>query len=521
MVINNITSRIYNTGLKSATEINEEFVVRTKEFEAIWEDLKTSTMQFPEQDYFIVGERGMGKTMLLAKIKIAVQQDKKLSKWLIPVAYPEEQNNVTELYDLWLNTAAYLGEKHPELFEDLNQQLEDLEINEATEEEAFKMLNDTLNQEKKKLILLIDNFDEILKNIPEKENRRLREIMITNNNLRIIGASANAMEHNFRYDKAFYDHFAEIKLQGLTREETKQLFDSKINKIENEEKVIKYKQHKLETLRQLSGGNIRNLIIFFDILLKNKNSSLMEDLGEVLERVTPYNLDKIKTLKNKQRKIIDFLAKAWDGTFVKEIADGTRMESNEVSSQLNALIENQIVCAKNSSTRKKLYFIRDRFLNIWYLMRNSTLANKDSVIWLVKVYESFYSLQFDEKQSYRTKAKRPLKIMFCLLEDGKIEDSLSIAKKQMANVESLDKFHHLIADYPLLLLSYQQYYVVKNYFDENRISNLKQRYKPIWYTLMHCLKDDYPDEFLKMGSELKDTVEDMIERVEEMKIKYQ
>lgn len=388
---NNITSRIYNTGLKTASEINEEFVVRTKEFEAIWEDLETSTMQFPEQDYFIVGERGMGKTMLLTKIKYAVQQDKKLSKWLIPVAYPEEQNNVTELYDLWLNTAEYLNELNSDIFKDLSPQLEGLEINETTEEEAFRILNTSLQKERKKLLLLIDNFDEILKNISEKENRRLREIMITNSNIRIVAASANAIEHNFKYDKAFYDHFAEIKLHGLTREETNHLFRSKIKKIEIEDKIIKRKHHKLETLRQLSGGNIRNMIIFFDILLKSKKSSLMQDLEEVMERVTPYNLDKIKSLKNKQRKIIDFLAKEWDGTFVKDIANGTRLESNEVSAQLNNLIENQIVCAKNSSSRKKLYFIRDRFFNIWYLMRNSTLVNKDRVVWLVKVYESFYS----------------------------------------------------------------------------------------------------------------------------------
>jgi len=367
------------------------FVVRTKEFEAIWEDLKTSTMQFPEQDYFIIGERGMGKTMLLTKIKYAVQQDKKLNKWLMPIAYPEEQNNVTELYDLWLNTAEYLDENHSDIFGDLREVLKSLEFNDETEQSAFNILNNSLNQQKKKLILLIDNFDEILKNISEKENRRLREIVITNNNLRIVAASANAIEHNFKYDKAFYDHFVEIKLNGLTREETNELFN------------------KLETLRQLSGGNIRNMIIFFEILLKSEESSLMEDLEEVLERVTPYNLDKIKSLKNKQRKIIDFLAKAWDGTFVKDIANGTRLESNEVSAQLNTLIENQIVCAKNSSSRKKLYFIKDRFFNIWYLMRNSTLANKNRVLWLVKVYENFYSkIELKHKRQHllkRLKAK--------------------------------------------------------------------------------------------------------------------
>jgi len=746
MVTNNITRRIYNTGLKTATEVNKEFVVRTKEFEAIWEDLQTSTMKFPEQDYFIVGERGMGKTMLLTKIKYSVQHDKKLSKWLIPITYPEEQNNVTELYDLWLNTAEYLGEDYPDIFCGLGEELENLAFNDETEERAFKILNNTLNQQNKKLLLLIDNFDEILKNISEKENRRLREIMITKNNLRIIGTSANAMEHNFRYDKAFYDHFVEINLKGLSLEETEELFRNKINDLESSGKFITNKTQKLKFIRNRFGGNIRNMIRMFDVLITNSNGFHIKDLEDFFEGLSPEYRNKLKSLKNKQRKIVDFLAKTWEGTFVKEIAEGTRMKSNEVAAQLKVLEENQIVFSKESSTRKKLYFLKDRFFSIWYLMCISTSANQYKQVWLTDIYQNFYSeeelmhLVEDVLQKLKSKScvspqviydafaflnvelglrapllrnqKKPLynalkqykkyddsynfklgkfneyiftkkgdkvlslnrhlhknfytkirekkeehlsiirdsnsteeekanahhqlahienneydfqeaiklgceKAVLCLakfykragkedkaikyfkkakklgiqsanhhlahlyekkditkaifyykkgLEAGdfnaikcygyflyqnNLDKNIALSLKEyyldkidylnvkliyiiiqlwVDNIEEVNKytqevvrFHKgiessLIIEFFLLLISKNNLHIAKKLFDNS--GNLKQSYKPVWYTLMHYLKDDYPDEYLKMGSELKDTVEDMIARVEEMKIKY-
>jgi len=38
---------------------------------------------------------------------------------------------------------------------------------------------------------------------------------------------------------------------------------------------------------------------------------------------------------------------------------------------------------------------------------------------------------------------------------------------------------------------------------------------------MYYLQDEYPNEYLRMGEELKETVEEIIAEVEEMKATYQ
>ena len=41
---------------------------------------------------------------------------------------------------------------------------------------------------------------------------------------------------------------------------------------------------------------------------------------------------------------------------------------------------------------------------------------------------------------------------------------------------------------------------------------MKDRSKPIYYALMHFMKKELPDEYLKMGGELKETVDEIVEK---------
>lgn len=525
MVKNNII-KIYNTGLKSKSEIENEFVVRTKEFEIIMEDVESSDMIYPEQDYLIIGERGMGKTMLLTRIKFSIQANIKLSKWLIAVNFSEEQNNVTQLYDVWLNIAKFLDYNFPFEFKNLYKQLFDLPFNEYTEENAFRILNDQIIKNKRKLLLLIDNFDSILNTITEKESRRLREILISNNNIRIIAASSKAVEYNYRYDKAFYEHFVELKLKGLNKQEVKLLLKSICEKLDlnkNYEKLIKDKNNKIETLRQLSGGNIRNMILFFKVLISNANNNLFTDLEFVLEQITPYNIDKVKSLKPQQRKIVDFLAKSWDGTYTNEIAQACKMKSNEVAAQLKSLEENQIVSSKSSKfSRKKIYFIKDRFFNIWYLLRINNQLKKEKVIKLINLFELYYQVEQEESCNNIVEENFDLSFDALLLIKS---NEFKKAFEEFDSFLNMNRFNNYqtkdAIQFFLIAISKNQLYLCLNLFEKHSDSNsknsLKEKYKPIWFVLMYYLQHDYKNEFLRMGDEIKELVFDMIKEVERLK----
>jgi tetratricopeptide (TPR) repeat protein len=69
----------------------------------------------------------------------------------------------------------------------------------------------------------------------------------------------------------------------------------------------------------------------------------------------------------------------------------------------------------------------------------------------------------------------------------------------------------------LLFLAKGQFNLVDKWLTE---FTLKDRLKPLYYTLMYFMQDKYPREYLRMGSELQETVDEMLARVEELKEKY-
>ena len=45
-------------------------------------------------------------------------------------------------------------------------------------------------------------------------------------------------------------------------------------------------------------------------------------------------------------------------------------------------------------------------------------------------------------------------------------------------------------------------------------SELNEILKPIYFTLMSYMKEEFPDEYLKMGDEVKEIVEEIVEDIE-------
>lgn len=77
-------------------------------------------------------------------------------------------------------------------------------------------------------------------------------------------------------------------------------------------------------------------------------------------------------------------------------------------------------------------------------------------------------------------------------------------------------------DFLLLFLAKKQYKFLYTYFtgERGQAAQVKDRYKPIWYALMYFMREEYPIEYLRMGDELQQTVEEIIAKVEQMAIDY-
>ena len=380
---------IYNTGQKTKNELVSEFVVRLREFNRIFDDLKSYKKGELPQNFLVVGVRGMGKTMLLQKIKYSILDNSNLSKYLVPISFSEELYNVNDLIDFWHHIAELLESTNPE-FLGLVNDIEN-EITKNKEREIFKILLVRLKKEKKHLALLIDNFDDLITKLNPNEKQRLREILISNEEFRFIAATSSVLEETFKYEEPFYEFFKYIKLTELNKEDTITLLKNLGEiYIENEriDQILKKEAFRIESLRRLSGGNPRTIVLLYEILQGEKSGDTLHYLNEILDRnVTALYKSRMDKLKPQQQKIINAVALSWDAVSVKEISNKVRISSKQISSQLNQLVESNFIEKIETSTKNNFYHIKERFFNIWYLMRFSNQKNKDKVKWLIKFFD--------------------------------------------------------------------------------------------------------------------------------------
>ena len=384
-----LVANIYNPHNQSKAELVAGFVVRKKFFEKIFRDIRESKMQHPEQHYIIQGVRGMGKTTMLLRIAYEIENTPTLKKWLIPVVFNEEEYGISSLSDVWEKMAEYLEENSNE-FAGLYENIVKHYQSDSYERLALDIIIKALQAKNKKIILLIDNIGDILEKFDEKEEQRLREVLLTTPEIRLIGATSIFLERFFDYKRPFFDFFKYLYLEGLTKDETLDLM-LKLGEAfhaENIKQIVENEAYRIEVLRRLSGGVTRTMVLLFEIFVENNTGSAFKDLQFLIDRVTPLYKDRMDDLPKQQQKIVAALANFWEAATTKELAKAVRMESKVVSAQLSQLIKDKVVVKVETPTKNHLYRLEERFFNIWYLMRFGRKTDQ-RMLWLVRFMEDF------------------------------------------------------------------------------------------------------------------------------------
>jgi TPR repeat protein len=388
-------NKIYNPAAQPKDWLIDHFVVRTNVFEKIFKDIRTSDMKYPEQHYLIQGQRGMGKTTLLLRLKYEIENTPELNAWLVPVFFNEESYDLTTLSSLWEKLFKYL--------DDLwgtggayYKKTDDFVGKSDYEKRCYEWLQEILKTGNKKLVIFFDNFGELfLNNLKDKEQHRLREILMTNADIRIVGASAIVLTDLHDYSKPFYEFFKIMPLEGLNKDETFNLI-SKLQEKSTDKIDLAKSKAKIDTLAILTGGVIRTIMLVYEVILADQDGSALKDLETILDRITPLYKHRMEDLPIQQRRIVDVIAKKWDAISAKEISgnireNGAQVSTKVISAQLQQLEKNNIIEKKQTNTKNHLYQMKERFFNIWYLMRHGDRNDKCKVVWLTKFLETWYA----------------------------------------------------------------------------------------------------------------------------------
>ncbi|MDV4111471.1 hypothetical protein CMT20_06575 [Elizabethkingia anophelis] len=377
-----------NTGIKSKANLIEGFVVRTNQFDSLKENLlKTSQ----PNNTIIIGQRGAGKTTLIHRLNYEIIDNVKLRKKYIPIMFSEEQYSLSDLTNLWETIAVTIEDSFYQ--ESLSETIGNIiDKQKDFEQKSYDYLRDFLIEKNKIALLFIENFNFFLKKISANEKKKLFKILESDSNFKVIGTSTTFNDGNIDFQEDEYKFLKIIELDSLNKADCEKLL-LKIGQQYGEEQqilnIIEHHPGRVEALRRLTGGVPRTMSYLFQIFMDNENGRAIKDLYLLVDTLTLLYKSELDQLSTQQQKVVDAIARKWDAISVKEIAKKTRLESKNISSILSYLEKNQFIEKIPTNTKNHLYRIKERFMNIWYLMRFGRKNDKDNVVWLVRFFDAW------------------------------------------------------------------------------------------------------------------------------------
>ncbi|MBP9083405.1 MAG: tetratricopeptide repeat protein [Bacteroidia bacterium] len=333
------------------------------------DDIRTTKEKSSFQHYVFIGRRGSGKSTLLRRIQAEINTKPELSDKYVVVNLSEEQSGIYKLYDLMdyvirdLNAIGYQIEK-PDFRKFKN------DTKEYTKS-LHAIIISHLRSNKKRLILLIDNIDRVFDSIGQTSDAALlRELLMNFKDIRMIGASTVMSEQFWRYDMPFYEFFSLKRLERLSLPEIKKLLQHWANekKMPEVHKLITQKTGKLQSIRMLTDGMPRTMLLFMEMLINRPNQNGYAYLQQIVDKATPIYQERLAVLSPAQRKVLTELALFWDAATVEQLVPVCNMDGKTISALLNQLVQNRYVEKLKGRTKNLFYRLEERFFNLWFVM---------------------------------------------------------------------------------------------------------------------------------------------------------
>lgn len=522
---------LYNPQQAPKNQLLDSFPLRQRLFQRLYDTLRSAPMDVPEQHYLFTGQSGMGKTTLLLRLAYELERDAGVNQRLVPLVFSEEEYGIRRLFNLWERCIALLAERDGRFGQEVPRPDRAVEEDEGAYERAlFEHLQHTLRQYGKKIILFIANFGDIVEKLTEHEAHRLRKVLQTSPDLRLVGAAVTAPSAFYRYDHPFYEFFSVTALRGLDEQDTVALLRHLADQFGQGSvtRIVREQPARIDTLRRITGGVVRNIVLLFDILAERAGGTASGDVLLLLDRITPLYKSRMDALSQQQQAIAQAMALRWDASNVKEMADATHLGSKTISAQLQQLEKNGFAQRIPTHTKNNLYIVADRFFNIWFLLRNGRPGDTDRVLWLIEFMEKWYGKDMLKHPAvlHRSvlKAQREIQGSYVAMPDDEWHRpySQAFATKQQRRVsaskamfgsaltaEQLDQKAAYFASYFMLMLAEGEHKWLLDVFESEGLAHLrlKERFKPIYYALLKHLA--HPDA-LRMGQELAETVDDIL-----------
>ena len=361
----------YNPGFLTDDEIVASFCVRTGEFEALLECLRTSTGQ-SNAHALVIGPRGSGKTHLLLRVVAEVRRDASLAGFY-PIVFAEESYEISTMGEFWLECLGRLAEQAPDDERaDLRLSYDDLRSTGNDRDLADRCLGSVLDfadRHGKRVMLLVENLNMLFSDMVDPDaGWRLRHTLQNEPRIVLLGSATSRFEEIDHPDHALYDLFRVVTLRPLDTDECAALWRAVSGETTTTRAV--------RPLQILTGGNPRLLAIIARFGAGQSFEELMDNLLDLVDDHTEYFKSHLETLPALERRVYLALARLWKPATAREVADLARLDTNKCSALLKRLEGRGAVTAEGGTPRRRQYYLTERLYNIYYLLRRGSGSDR-------------------------------------------------------------------------------------------------------------------------------------------------
>jgi DNA-binding MarR family transcriptional regulator len=357
-------------GAKSVNpNILEKLLIGRKETANLLEKKVKAIMNDNDNIFMlIIGQRGMGKTHLLKVLHSRIWNQNLEDK--IKIAYfSEEEYGVSNFFDFLLRVLNALIKWYDKDKEHLSQQLDKLQITSVSNQLSFleKIIKNYAND--KPLLILAENFGDILQQMGKEEQGRLRAWLYENNNVSIIASSQSISDDFEKEDRPFYGFFTPYYLKNLSFEETLNLL-LELAELDNDQELKEFLNHKgiakIRAIYDLVKGNHRLIVTFYQFLKSDRLAKVSENFIKTINDLKPYYETFIRYLPAQQQKILRYIALSRKPQLGTEIAKNCFIDQKTLSKQLSELSKKNLIeiIPDPSDKRNKFYDINEPLLRI-------------------------------------------------------------------------------------------------------------------------------------------------------------
>ena len=380
--------RTFNPGLaQSDTEIVDQFVVRHKELRVVVDSIKENIASDICQHILIIGQRGSGKSMLLARVAAELRMNPEF-ECVIPVRFAEESDEVIDATSFWLETLRQVAQEietsDPQLADDTRATIQDLSgrwQDSTAEDQVQAAVLRLVERLDTKVVLMLENLQSLFENANETFGWKLREALQSSSRLVLIGTATLRFRSMDRLSMPFFEFFRVLNLAPLDWTSCQELW----NKLTGN----RFPSRQIRPLEILTGGNPRLLVLASSLATNDSLKLLMDELVRLIDHHTEYFKSRLEEIPTKERIVFLSMLDLWQDSTLKEIASRARMSTQSVSGLINRLSLRGLV-VKEGSGRKHLYSVGERLFCFYYKLRyrNDGVAVVEH---LVNFMVSFYS----------------------------------------------------------------------------------------------------------------------------------